>query len=800
MKKTLKRIGLAALILILVMLIAAYFFVRNTGIDYDGNRQIAGLEEEVEVNFGLHGIPHIQAASEMDAYFALGYVQAQDRLFQMDLLRRLTSGRLAELFGPELVEIDVYFRTLGLKHKAKASAAKHFQDRSQPFVRATEAYLAGVNKYMAEGKLPLEYPLLGLEREAFTVEDIYAIINYMSLGFSYTIKEDAMTSYIRTKLGPQYLNGWKLSLYPELADTLYGDNQIEKDISSWLEQEDLLEKLGIGRWWGSNSWVLGPERSASGKVLFANDTHMEYGQPSVWYEAHLSYPGMDFYGHYLPLVPFGVLGHTEKLAWGLTIFPFDNINFYREQLNLQDSSLALFQDQWEKISSRKEVIRVKGGDPVELNVRSTRHGPLIEAVDPYIKWVTKDPVALWWTVFQFESRALEGMYAMNNSEDMESFQQALEKLDVVGLYVNYGDASGNIAWWATGKLPVFREGLDGTQLLDGSSGNDEVIRFLDFEENPRLINPPEGFIATANNDPVLSGGHFVQGNYLHPGRIQRIRELLSGKSIWSIEEMKSMQLDIMLKEAMDIKALFFDEVPVAPVAEFDKSVYDVLMQWDGTYGEAGSAPLIYEKLMYHITQKTFADELGGEIMPMIYRSFLFKRSILSLFSLSDGVWWDNVTTTGHESRQDIFLQAFNATVEDLKTQYGQDPGRWHWGQQHTLTFNHALGQKKPLDRIFNVGPFEIAGGENVLNKMEYLLSADEKYPVLSGPTCRILIDFADPKHGQNINPTGQSGNLMSPYYKDQAGKFVKGEYRGMMMDWQEIQQHREHQLRLLPEK
>ena len=799
MKKVIRWTLLIAGTLVLVLVLAGYVLLKSTAIRYDGEQALPGLSNEVLVRYDAYGIPHIQASSETDAFYALGWVQAQDRLFQMDLLRRLTSGRLAEAFGPELIETDRLIRTLGLKAKARATAALHFADGSKPFVLATRAYLEGVNRYMAEGKLPLEYRLTGLEREVFTEEDIYAIINYMSLGFSYTIKEDALTSYIRTRLGPEYLNSWKLSLFPEKADTLYAPRNAGEDISAWIGQEDALAGLGIGKWWGSNAWVVGPERSESGKVLFANDTHMEYGQPSVWYEAQLSYPGMDFYGHFLPLVPFGVLGHNRELAWGLTIFPSDNVNYYKEQLHPEDSTLVRFTGQWEKIAERKETIQVKGQEPVELSVRSTRHGPIMNDVDPFLKWITEDPVSLWWTVFQFESQALEGMYEMNHSHNLEEFQEALRKLDVVGLYVNYGDAMGNIAWWGTGKIPVLRDSLDGTQLLDGSSGRDEVIRYLDFSENPHVINPAEGFIATANNDPVLSGGHFVQGNYLHPSRIERIRHLLESKEMWKLEDFKAMHQDNYLADAAGIVELVLSATEGTDSVPMASEIRMLLQNWDGRYEAASAAPLVYEKLLYHLTEKMFSDELGEIFMPLMYRSFLYKRSYGALFADQDIPWWDDISTETKEHRDDLMRASFYSALQDLEDQYGPDPSKWKWNKRHTLRFGHALGQKKPLDRLFDVGPFPMPGGENVLNKMEYLISKGPDYPIVSGPTCRVLIDFADPVNdGWNINPTGQSGNVASPYYKDQVTLFVKGEYRKMLMNWEEIEQTKAHVLKLNP--
>ncbi|HAQ38537.1 MAG TPA: hypothetical protein DCQ58_08520 [Saprospirales bacterium] len=797
----LRKILLAVLILLVAGLAVMYFYVRSTAPDYDGEVKIKGLKEEVKVQYDTYGIPHIEAANEADAYFALGYVQAQDRLFQMDMLRRLTSGRLAEILGPDLVEVDKLMRTLSIYEKAKLSAKKYMSGNDEPYQKAVLAYLQGVNHYLHHGKLPLEYTLIKIPKQDFTPEDIYSIINYMSLTFSYATKDDALTAYIGKKLGSEYLKDLKLTDDPELSKTLDISAGKQPALSMLSKLAGTLQKLGIPLWWGSNSWVIGPQKTKSGKVIFANDTHIDYGQPATWFEAHIKYPGVDFYGHHLPLIPFGVLGHNRSIAWGLTIFPYDNVNYYKEILHPEDPSKVMFKNEWIDLTRRDEIIKVKDNPDIKYSVLTTSHGPIMNDVDPNIAFLSEEPVSLFWTVLEFESKTLQAMYAMNRAENIDAFSTALPMLDVVGLYVNYGDKDGNYAWWATGKLPVFREGLNRAVLLDGSTGKDEVIRYLDFKEHPKNINAREGYVATANNDPVLSGSHFVPGNYVQSHRIDRINEVLSQEGQWDINKVKALQLDVMSPKYEQMAKMMLELITKNELKdEYYHEVYDSLFAWKGSYETDQSGPVILDKLIYHITDISMQDELGPEMMKLVDHSYMLRRSLEYLYYNDKAVWWDDINTPSKETRMDVFKKAFLKTADELKEQLGSNVSAWKWGDVHKVSFKHAVGEKWPMNKFFNVGSYPIPGGNNTLSKMEFRFSGEKIHEVLSGPTVRILIDFDEVGKGLNINPTGQSGNFVSKYYRDQTKMFVDGKYRGMLMDNEDIRRNLTHTLMLIPAK
>ncbi|HRQ30486.1 MAG TPA: penicillin acylase family protein, partial [Saprospiraceae bacterium] len=655
--------------------------------------------------------------------------------------------------------------------------------------------------YLHHGKLPLEYTLIKIPKQDFTPEDIYSIINYMSLTFSYATKDDALTAYIGKKLGSEYLKDLKLTDDPELSKTLDISAGKQPALSMLSKLAGTLQKLGIPLWWGSNSWVIGPQKTKSGKVIFANDTHIDYGQPATWFEAHIKYPGVDFYGHHLPLIPFGVLGHNRSIAWGLTIFPYDNVNYYKEILHPEDPSKVMFKNEWIDLTRRDEIIKVKDNPDIKYSVLTTSHGPIMNDVDPNIAFLSEEPVSLFWTVLEFESKTLQAMYAMNRAENIDAFSTALPMLDVVGLYVNYGDKDGNYAWWATGKLPVFREGLNRAVLLDGSTGKDEVIRYLDFKEHPKNINAREGYVATANNDPVLSGSHFVPGNYVQSHRIDRINEVLSQEGQWDINKVKALQLDVMSPKYEQMAKMMLELITKNELKdEYYHEVYDSLFAWKGSYETDQSGPVILDKLIYHITDISMQDELGPEMMKLVDHSYMLRRSLEYLYYNDKAVWWDDINTPSKETRMDVFKKAFLKTADELKEQLGSNVSAWKWGDVHKVSFKHAVGEKWPMNKFFNVGSYPIPGGNNTLSKMEFRFSGEKIHEVLSGPTVRILIDFDEVGKGLNINPTGQSGNFVSKYYRDQTKMFVDGKYRGMLMDNEDIRRNLTHTLMLIPAK
>ena len=784
-----KKILFAAIGIVLTLALVAFLYLKSTAPQYEGEVKISGISNDIDVKFDNYGVPHIYAQNDTDCYKALGYVHAQDRLFQMEMIKRLSSGRLAEILGPSMIDADKYFRTLGIRRMANTTAEFMKTQGTPAMHRQIKAYLAGINEFVNNGKTPVEYQLIGIPKEEFVEADIYTILGYMGLGFTLAIKEEPIIDQIYQKYGSQYLEDWEFN--KSYLNSIAGVDST-KDLSNVFSKdtEYHLNKVGLPIWEGSNGWVVSPKKSKSGKVIFANDTHIGTSQPSVWYEAHLNYPGFEFYGNYLAGVPFGVIGHNRSVSFGLTIFPFDVVDMYRERANPSNVNQVWVDDHWMDLELQEEIIKVKDNDQVKFTRKVSRHGPIINDVSPILKEAEKEPISLWWNFHKQPSPTVIALYEMNNSKNMEDTKAAVAKIDFIGLNVLYGDKEGNIAHWGSGKIPKRAPHVLSKHILDGASGKDELIGYYDFSENPQFENPESGFVASANNDPGITGDNYFQGYYCPDNRYNRVVHHLTSQEKWSQEEMKRIQLDDISDDHKDI-AHYIGGILSNSIGDktdnLNTSAISILNKWNGSYGLNEVAPTIYTKLVYHIMRLCMEDELGEKNFSTIQSSYLYKGSILNILENEDSPWWQDVSGhLGVTSRDMIINSALNATITELKTQLGHDIAQWTWDRVHSIEHVHPVGRKKPFNKFFNVGPFPVTAGNDVPNKMMYTVDSTGLYKTYSSPALRILVDFADVEASESINPTGQSGNPMSQHYEDQAEMFINGVYRPQLMNHEEI--------------
>ncbi len=791
MLKKIFKYTLIALIAVLVIgALSSYIYLKSTAPSYEGEETLKGLSSDVEVNFDQYAIPHIYADNAQDAYRALGYVHAQDRLFQMEMIRRLSAGRLAEVLGERLVRTDRFFRTLGVRKMAEKTAELNFKEIDTDWKRNTLAYLEGVNSFVKNGSTPLEFTIMGMPKNEFEPADVYSILGYMGLGFSRALKEDPIIEKIRMKNNGAYLDDWLLDT--KEADSTHLAQSNVGDLSALIpsDVEGYLADAGLPLWYGSNGWAISPDRSTSGKVILANDTHIGVSQPSVWYEAHISYPGFEFYGNYLAGVPFAVIGHSRDLGWGLTIFPFDGLDLYREKSNPENENQVWENDKWVDMEIQPEIIKVKDGDDVTFDRKVTRHGPIINEVASALDSNEMNPISFWWGYLDRPTTILDAIYKMNTAKNMAEVKEGASKVDFIGLNVIYGDKEGNIAHWATGRIPKRPAHVNPKFILDGASGNDELLGFYDFSENPQSENPPSGYVASANDDPGMIDRNYFHGYYCPKNRINRIHKLLETKEKWSQEELKSIQLDEISEDHKRMAHSLSNILKNSNKSkdDYSNSIIAALGNWDGGYELEQVEPVIFTNLLYHTMYNTMVDEVGAEDFKTLQGSYLYKGTLPQLIDNEKSIWWDDITTKDKkESREDAVERAFEKTIAALKLQLGDDWKSWHWKKVHTVTHNHPLGAVKPLDKFFNVGPYPISGGNDVPNKMMYRMNGDGEFKTHSSPALRILLDFADVEASESINPTGQSGNVMSPHYKDQTIMFNEGIYRPQLMNKAAIQ-------------
>ncbi len=799
--KVIKRVVIGLVLLLALGFALIFGYLQYSKPRMSGDVKLDGLRENVEVYFDSYGIPHIYANNEEDAYQVFGYLHAQDRLFQMEMLRRAASGRLAEVLGPELVEVDKLFRTLGLNRFAQAHSEKYLSGDSAAYQRAVYAYLKGVNQYVADGKTPLEFSIVGIPKTEFKPADLYYVIGFMALGFAEGFEADPVLELINQKWGPEYLADLAINT-PSDAEVIpvhaAGKPKLanaEKLISSL---RSAFANLPIPLLQGSNGWVVSGDRSSSGFPILSNDTHIGFSQPAVWYEAHLEYPGVSFYGHHLAGLPFGILGNNRFCGWGLTMFENDDVDFFIEELNPANTDQVRFGDQWEDLAIRREIIKVSGEDSIALIVRESRHGPLINGivdnVDP------SQAVALSWLLLKQDNRALQASYRLGRASSFEEAEEAISMFDAPGLNFMYGDTAGNIAWWARGLLPIRPSHVQSKLFLDGASGKDEYRGFYRSDYTPRSINPPSGFVYSANNQPDSIGGVLHPGYYFPKSRAGRIVDLLGGGKKFSVDDMKTFVLDDVSAMHPEIAAKLASLVPSSLLE--NKTIADmqmVLKNWRGEHDGASPGPVVYYNILAQVLRHTLMDEVGEDAFGTLLKTALLKNSLSTLLNNESSAWWDDVNTKDTiESRVDIIQKSFMSAAELITETCGQDIRQWNWARIHSLTHQHALGVVKPLDKLFNVGPFPVRGGSEVINNLDFPYDTKGYFEVSSGPALRKITDFGRTDDGVTVSPTGQSGNVMSPHYDDQAGLFVKGEFRPMLMNRDEITSSSKNKLTFSP--
>jgi penicillin amidase len=787
--KIIKKLLVGLALLIALGSASIYLYLNSLKPDYSANLQLEGLEAPVEVLYDDFAIPHIYAENEADLFYAFGYVHAQDRLFQMEILRRLASGTLAEVFGEAAVPTDKFFRTLNFK--AHADIAIEARDSHSPESQGIIAYLKGVNAYLNKGKTPIEFTLAGIPRRDFTPQDVEMIVGYMGYTFEAAFQTEAIVTYIKNEFGETYLpdvvKGW-----PDLKDQIsvdpIGQKRAAKSLAAMADQVRALSlDLPFKPFHGSNGWVISGSKTKSGKPILSNDTHIAFSQPSVWYEAHLECPTLNVYGSFLAGGPFPALGHNEYGGWGITMFENDEADFYKEKLNPDNPNEVWFKNHWETIDRQKEIIKVKDSEDISLEVRKTRHGYLMNGAFTDLDYEAQ-PIAFQWVYHQLPSKNLEVFYRLSKSKNAKDAAEAVKDLTAPGLNFMWADTEGNIAWWAAGKLPIRPEHVNPNLILDGSTGADEWLGYSDFEYNPQVLNPEKGYLITANNQPADMGNGLVPGYYVPSNRANRIEELLGNdKSDWTEESIR----DVINDNTSSIYPVMVDSIKNAVLLNelepLAKEILAILDDWDGAHKLESIAPTMFNKLLFNIYQNTLYDELGESFFNKFENSHALKRNTKVFFENPDSPWWDDISTDKKENRADIFTKALNETARDLSAQLGSDMNQWQWQTVHTLTHEHPMGKVPALAKYFNVEVGGVPGGRETINNMTFKLDSTGLYKVNAGPALRRVIDFANPTLGFGVIPTGQSGYFMSKHYDDQAELFATGGKRHELTDREMIE-------------
>lgn len=654
------------------------------------------------------GVPHIHAAKLEDAIFLQGFVTAQDRLWQMDALRRLAAGDLSEVLGPSTLELDREARRLRLRHIAEEDY-RTMPDADRAVVRA---YARGVNYFIEthRGQLPLEFTLLRYDPHPWSGVDTLLCGLEMYRDLTTTWRQELQKVTMLASGDPAKVN----FLFSSRVGTEFQP--------------------------GSNAWVLSGKYTASGKPILANDPHLRFSIPSVWYQVHLQAPGLDVIGGSLPGVPCVIIGHNERTAWGVTNLGFDVQDLYLERMDPQNGRY-LYRGQLEQARLETEWIPVKGARPVEFRQWVTRHGP-IAVVD------NNRPFALRWTaadsgIFQFP------FLDINRARNWQEFTAALARYPGPGQNFVYADVDGNIGYQVAGRLPI-RTTDDGDVPVDGSSGDYEWQGFIPFEQLPAAYNPPQGWIVTANQNPFPSNYPYrVHGDFAAPYRSLEARNLLTGRRGWKPEDLLKVQKDVY----SSLSAFLAKRILAAYDRSQDsspdlKAAIALLRSWNGQMEKQTPAPLLIT-LVYQELRRQVADRAWSGDQD-IYEAFMAPAVVAEIIKSNPQNWFSDENAA--------LLGALKAALEEGRRMQGSNLNRWDYGKYNELTLKHPVGNELPLvSGYFNIGPVEMSGSSTTIKQTTERL----------GPSMRFVADLSDWDHSLNNITTGESGQILSRHYKDQ---------------------------------
>lgn len=772
-----RRLLLSLLLLSLLVLLGALLLavlLQRSLPQREGSLPLAGLAAPVAVHFDAAGVPHIKADNEADLYRALGFVHAQDRLFQMELMRRLAQGELAEILGAELLPVDRLFRTLRLGEQARAAAAR--EPRDTKAWRALQAYLQGINQFQASRPLPPEFTLLGITPRPFTAADTFSVVGYMAYSFAAALRSDPLFTHIRDQLGADYLTIFAdaLQLPPETpaAEAPAAASLTPADwqaLQALARQSAVLPGPAFSRFAGSNAWALSGARTASGAVQLAGDPHIAFSVPQVWYSARLQAPGLDLHGEHHALVPFALLGHSQTFAWSLTMLQNDDLDLIAERPHPEDPQRVWHAGQWVALSRHCESIAVRDAPPVELCLRRSPNGPLInEALG---EQAGPTPLALRWVLHEADNPILEAFYRLNRADSLDKARAAVSGIAAPGLNVVWAAAGGDIAWWSAAQLLQHPPGTDPAFILQAGTPAAQAPQPLPFARNPHEENPPRGYVLSANQRPAGAG----PGYYNPADRQQRLEAALEARPQgWTPADSRALQQDTASAYAQRLLAPLADSLR-AQVSAAERPLLEALLAWSGEHAADSRPALLFNQLRHALAEAALADELGESWFATLLSTRALDDALPRLAADANAPWWDDRRTPERETREQVLARAWSASLAHLQQLYGA-PATWRWDRAHTLTFSHPLGRIAPLDRLLNIGPLPAHGGHEVPNNLSHALGP-APWPVQYGPSVRRVVELGPEATAWLAAPLGQSGVPLDRHYRDQVGAYLAGEYR-----------------------
>lgn len=738
----------------------------------EGELKLGGLESPVKVVRDKDGIPHIYAQNLKDLAFGQGVVQAQDRLFQMELNRRLATGRLAEIVGKDAISTDKAVRTFGF-HRIAQKDEELMDDEVRELLNS---YLNGLNTFITSKvqKLPVEFGLMRIKPEPWTVNDILSFSRLMSWQMSFAWQGELAKAKLVEKVGPelaaeinpQYPVGNPIGL-PN------GNEMNQLDVSGAFEAINgpYLRQVG-----GSNAWAVSGEHTDTGKPFLCNDPHLPMLLPSIWHEVHLHTPDFEVAGVSIPCSPLVLIGHNRNIAWGITLAYTDIQDIFVEEF-ISDSTYR-FGNEERNATIHREVIHVKGGDAIEVDVVETHHGPIISDVANF----PERRVALASSCFK-PGQLMRGWLNLNQAKGWNDFVDAMKCFTSPALNIVYADVDENIGYWVTGEVPVRSKPKSMTP-YNGFSGEEEWNGVVPFEEMPHCLNPESGKIVSCNHKVVTEDyPHFLGNTWMNGYRAKRVEQLLTERHKFSLKEMGRIQMDLFCTPGVELQAHY---TRISGLNEQENHALGSFRAWNGHLTVDSIGGTVYQVLRTSLVSILLEKTLGeGLLQDMTGKPFhellagiteMYGHDTTMLLRLLDDE--NSMLVKNAGGKEQLLQDALTHTANSLFEEFGNNPDKWEWGLVHQILFEHPIGKKKPFDQVFNIGPHRIGGDTDTVHQTAFF--KERGYDgTLVCPSYRQLIDLGDLNRSLNMFAPGNSGQVGSPFYSNLLKPWRKGQFKKM---------------------
>lgn len=764
------KVSLAVIaVIIVVILLAGAIIVpslRKSGLpELSGEKNITGLSADVKVIRDERGVPHIYASNEHDLYFMTGYITAQERLWQMDMVRHATQGRLSELFKRDMFDTDYFLRALGMPEKSRLV----LENEDPEILAGLQAYADGVNAWIGETgkKLPPEFRILGYEPEPWTMVDITNIIGFIGWDLASSNLSNEITNYkLGMKLGPEkaaeLIADWNLVDEVVFPDFRLNE-KIFNDAMAAIGSIKQLEELGIVTLSGSNNWAVSGTRSETGKPILSNDMHLGLNVPGFWMQVHQVIPGkLNVTGVIFPGEPFVVAGHNDRIAWGMTNLGVDDIDLFVETVDSTGNNY-LYNGEWLPFREVEHVLKMNDDSSQTRVIKYTHHGPVISGM----RGIDDALLTMRWSGYD-HSDEIKAVYLLNRAGNWDEFRTALSNFRAISQNFAYADVEGNIGLNTGGGVPVRK----GTGLLPRRGETDEYEwkGYVPFDLLPSSFNPEEGFVSSANQRTVDKNyPFFISGDFSMPYRIMRIREMAAEKQVLGIEDFRRMITDNHSAYAAMLTPVILKEAEtISDMDETEKAAIEELKGWDYSMDASLIAPSLFEFIRIEMARHLLGDELGE-----LYGSSLGRQHdfyIYSMLKKGPDRWVDNINTPEEENMEMIIVQSIRSAVDTLSARYGVYGSGWQWGKIHTLTLEHPLGAVKILDRLLGLNSKTYAVGGSYHTVEPY--SFRDNFTANHGASERHIFNTADWDQSLTVIPTGTSGIPGSPFYLSQSDTYV----------------------------